>query len=545
MSRLLAFCFLYFVTLVDSVNVTYYTTRSPPFSYEDGRGLTKDVIDEILKFTTNVQMEIVVLDGNEEIFQALEARNDTADNFSLGGASITITNDREARVDFLPSYYNEGGLKVLAHSNASWSDLIKKVCKNLLVTFGLFVLGMAIMISVVGGIVWFFEFRSPEKGKLPLFFSGEDIQDTEDKKIVIKGKHIFTITSNIKAMAKEIYNAYYWTTLTLAGSEIDNPNSAISYTIQSMLKMANKMIFILAIAVFTNVINKSTTTTKINGFGDLKGETICTDIGTTSEKFLDMNNFGYTVKRLDDLNKMFQAFWDGECEAVVYDNPLLKSAINERERLVGSVNAVIVGDFLTIENYGIATSQTLPRDTYEILKQEIIRLTGNKEKMDDLTKPWLQNSGGNEGDRKSDIPTWVWVLISITGLTVLMFLVLGTCGKYTKKSLKYKEMEENRYDDDYEDDLERLEALESDKSLIHRDVTWKMNKIVVPMTMRILRILMEDDEEKKVRLDKMKERLSRRKVEDQIEKGLIPLGRPPSDEMKQSQRHHEIEMGEM
>jgi hypothetical protein len=88
------------------------------------------------------------------------------------------------------------------------------------------------------------------------------------------------------------------------------------------------------------------------------GKTVCINGGSSmvSNFMAAKNTIGYTVKdSYTDISGMFSGFWNNECDAVVYDWPLLKHEVTSRAQKCGTAStdascrsdASLVGDILT------------------------------------------------------------------------------------------------------------------------------------------------------------------------------------------------------
>jgi len=510
---------------VSAVDVTVYTKDFPPFSL-DGEGFSIDYVKQVLVdiYGQAVNVNVTKLPGNQEIFDSLVNTNDTTSDFSLGTAGISITATRDANTPFLPPFF-QSGFQVMAHSNTSLNELVKRVVRNFFIVFGIFMLVLFLIVYIVGGLAWFFEFAFPGEGNIPIFIDYE-ARARGRKPVVCCGYVCLWISPTLKVMMKEIWNAYYWTALTLGGVQTGYPVSKVTYNIHSILKGLRIAFFIIATASFTTVMQASSTTTKIDSYADLRENTVCTVSGSTSEAYLNQNNIGFGILEAPDVETMFDNFWAVSCDAVVYDFPALQAAIVERDNEHGSADAIIVGEIFNREYYGIATSQSMPDSLFATLKQAVITLNNNPQEYEALEGKWFNDIKNVSGDQKVDIPIAVYVVPSVLGIGILLMAMAWLYRRYDEKSELYRDLRKQKYDRDYRDDLQDVLRQESDIEPIYRGSDWLLDQIAIPYIIRILRVQYE--------------RELREKGVDiiQLEQGLAPMTR--SDTYRTKEQIHQI-----
>jgi hypothetical protein len=292
-------------------------------------------------------------------------------------------------------------------------------------------------------------------------------------------------------MMKEIFNAYYWTGLTLAGVQTGYPVSKGTYYIHSFLKALRIMFFIVSTALFTTVMQASSTTTKIGGYGDLREHTVCTVTGSTSEAYLNQNNIGFGILEATDVDTMFANFWAVRCDAVVYDFPALQAAIVKQDKDHGSADAIIVGPVFNREYYGIATSTSMPDSLFASLKQAVITLNNNQPEIVALEDKWFNEIQNVEGDKEVDIPVAVYIVPSLLGIFILGLAMAWLYRRYDAKSEEYRKKRKEKFDRDYRDDLVDVLKQESDIEPIYRGSDWLLDQIAIPYIIRSLRVLYE------------------------------------------------------
>ncbi len=89
---------------------------------------------------------------------------------------------------------------------------------------------------------------------------------------------------------------------------------------------------------------------------DLAGLRVGVQAGTTGDIYATDNIPGVEVVRYDEITLAFQALGSGDVDAVVNDNIVSANIISENPE----IGAVLVGDLLSAEHYGIAVQQDKP-----------------------------------------------------------------------------------------------------------------------------------------------------------------------------------------
>jgi ABC-type amino acid transport substrate-binding protein len=350
---------------------------------------------------------------------------------------------------------------------------VSRVIRNVFIALGLLLLGIVVIIYTLAPLAWFFE----------LGFSGDEIP------IFIDWNSRKTKRPKWQRIGIEIFNAFRWTGLTLMGVKTGYPESFGAQTIHSLLKLIGVVIFMIGIGAMSAVMQVSTETTHINSYNDLKGQVVCTVSGTTPQQFITQNNVGFQIVTSPDLDTMFDKFWGGVCGAVVYDFPALQNAIVEREQNHGDANGVIVGPVFNKESYGIAVSPSLPGALEETLKQSVINLNNDHDRIAILTNKWFSEIEGTTGDDEIKIPVALIVVPCVLGIGILIGAISWLYRNYEEKDENYEFRRREKNDNNYKDDLEELLMEEADNETIYKDDDWLLDKVVVPKVIRTLRVV--------------------------------------------------------
>jgi ABC-type amino acid transport substrate-binding protein len=487
MRSVLLFLLLCFAVPALGVNITIYTKDFAPFSL-NGKGYAIEYAERLILnlYGQTATTDIVVLPGNQEIFDNVLNHTDTATDFTMGTAGISITAAREAILDFSPAFF-QSGFQVLTHSSTSFSQLLRRVVRNICIYFGLLVLACVVLVITVAPLAWFFEMSFVPKDKVPIFI---DWNSRRDLKPIQCGDYVCDcITPRVVRMFTEFWHAFLWTMYTMAGVETGYPHSIGARYIHIFLKAMKLLIFTISVGAVAAISAASSTTTKINGYGDLDGHTVCTVTGSTSEVYLKANPNGFNILEATDLSEMFDNFWTRKCDAVVYDFPALQTAIVDRANTGQSADAVIVGPLFNKESYGIVFKPGNPN--YETLKQYVIALNADHGFIADLEEKWLKKTAGVTGEDDVDLPVALYVVPSVTGPILLILVIAWMYRNYDKKNHEYIKLRNEMANRDYAPELRDLVELEggNDSILMGQDET--IDRWLTPMIIRSLRVLYE------------------------------------------------------
>jgi ABC-type amino acid transport substrate-binding protein len=210
-------------------------------------------------------------------------------------AALTVTSDREQKMDFTSAFYGTGlGIAVASGGAASWAPVMRALTSFGFLQSVLALIGLAL---VVGLVVWMFERRHNEE------FGG--------------------------TFAKGLSSSVWWTTVAMTQRGIGHQGPrTMPGRFVAMLWMVGS---IIAIAVFTAGITSALTVRQlqgnVHGVTDLSKVRVGVVTGSSTEdtlRRLRIDFAGYPNAR-DGL----QAVRDGKLDAFVYDRPLLAWTINQ------------------------------------------------------------------------------------------------------------------------------------------------------------------------------------------------------------------------
>lgn len=299
------------------------TKALPPFVFIDSEGA-------VTGFSIQLWEEIARRTDLDYIFYVVESVADQIAAVERGEADlaiagITITAERESRIDFSQPYF-DSGLQIVARvgAKAPVQDLIAAIFSPALLQFLLFFLGL---ILVVAHLVWF----------------------TERKRGSFSPRYLLGISQ-----------ALWWSTVTAIGYDDRQPRSIPGRAVALLWMFAA----IFVIANLTATLSASATVRELRSdiasVADLRGHRVVTLANTTSSRYLDRLGIPYTSAA--SIEAAFDALQKRAAEAIVYDAPVLIY----RLAMLRSDELELVGDTFEPEKYGIALPTGSPlRETID------------------------------------------------------------------------------------------------------------------------------------------------------------------------------------
>ncbi|MCK0126437.1 transporter substrate-binding domain-containing protein [Gelidibacter sp. F2691] len=292
-------------------DLEFVTVERPPFTISDG--------DEVSGFAVDLMTAIAKEMGQTVSFEVAESFPEMlgrVENISADGAiaNISITRDREARMDFSQPIYH-GGLRIMVPRNQDgisiWSTLLSlDLALAILAAFALLLGG--------GMLMWFFE-----RDKQPYF----------------------------EGSARQAMFPSFWWALNLVvngGFEERMPRSAFGRLFGTFLVISSLFVVSVFVAHITASITVSAISGSIHSVSDLDGKRVGTTEGSTASIFLEERSMVYSG--YDSLDALLGDFEQGELDAVIFDGPILAHyAQNEGARYGEMLDSVF-----RPESYGIA-----------------------------------------------------------------------------------------------------------------------------------------------------------------------------------------------
>jgi ABC-type amino acid transport substrate-binding protein len=266
-------------------------------------------------------------------------------------AALTITSEREARVDFSHPFLNAGlGIAVRREATGGWLAVGERLVSGPFLTLMGGLLGLLLL---VGMLVWLLERRRNEQ------FGGGPTQG--------------------------IGSGFWWSAVTMTTVGYgDKAPQTLGGRVLAVIWMFTSVILISSFtAGITTVLTVGELSGKIQGPEDLAQARTLTVTGSTSAQFLTAHH--YEHQALPDLATALQRLAEGSADAVVYDAPILRYLLLQD---LSDQLKVLAGSFEP-QDYGIALPPGSPlrepvnRDLLELLReplwQEILfRYLGNR-----------------------------------------------------------------------------------------------------------------------------------------------------------------------
>lgn len=319
---------LFALDKTDSIRIAI--KEFPPFVFKDLRGFCIDMA-KIICERNGLKPEFVYYNTVQEVLKAVET-GDCDLNFS----GLTITAEREKRVDFSHPFFDSG--LIVAVKESPDSKVVNFVLKILKV-IGYSMLVFLIGLTVVAHAIWFLEKSDKHKRSFPTDYK------------------------------KGIVDAYWWAvvTMTTVGYGDKCPRKIIGRIIASVWMI----IGIIWFAAFTATLTSSLTLSRI-GYGEIKGladlnnKKVSVIKGTTSENFMRYHDV--TVMLAESLDDLVRSLKAETVDAVVYDAPALMYIAKKDEQIT------VVGRMFDEQKYGIAFPQGAQNRYKELFNIEILEM---------------------------------------------------------------------------------------------------------------------------------------------------------------------------
>lgn len=206
-------------------------------------------------------------------------------------AALTITPERENRLDFTHPFYTTG-LSIASRTGSSnrWWDVVRRFVSW---QFLQVVAALALLLVAVGILVWLFE-----RKKNPQHFGGGSLRG---------------ITSGI-----------WWTavTMTTVGYGDKTPTTLCGRLLGLIWMFAGLILIASFTAAITTTLTVTELASQVRGPNDLAHVKVVTIANSTSETYLQRQHLNYHPYAT--LAEALQAVARGQMDAVVYDAPLLR-----------------------------------------------------------------------------------------------------------------------------------------------------------------------------------------------------------------------------
>jgi polar amino acid transport system substrate-binding protein len=293
------------------------TRTIEPFSFEkDGRrvGYAMELWDQVAR-EAGLEYEVQTAATAQDMIDAL--KNKTTD---AGVGALSVTASREEAIDFTQPFY-ESGLQVLvAGAGGGFMDSLGQLLGNLFnwQLIGMFFLLVATMVGI-SHLVWMYEHKI-----------NEDMWPKDYK--------------------QGMWESFWWTisTLLVGGADNKGPVGVGGRVIAIVWMLLSIVLVSLLTASFTTTLTVNSLKGDINGPSDLPGRDVATIKGSTSED--PLITMGAKVQTFATVTECVAALKSGRVQAVVYDAPMLRYAVNQS----GDDKLQMVGPVFDRQNYAFA-----------------------------------------------------------------------------------------------------------------------------------------------------------------------------------------------
>jgi ABC-type amino acid transport substrate-binding protein len=296
------------------------TRDVPPFSMQRADGEWEGVAIELWR-------EIAAATDHTSTFRAMELEEllDGVANgdIDVGVAAITVTAEREARLDFTHPYYSSGlGIAVVPERGGILVGLLRRVVSWEFVSA---LSALAVVLLGAGILVWFFERRRNAEQ-----FGGP--------------------------APKGLASGFWWAavTMTTVGYGDKAPQTFGGRVVALVWMFASIIIISSFTAAIATALTVGQLSAAISGPEDLPGKRVGTVGGSTSEDYLFAR--GISPRPFDTIETALDALAAGSLDAVVYDAPVMQ--YHARRNMDGRVS-VLPGVFER-QDYALVLPQGSP-----------------------------------------------------------------------------------------------------------------------------------------------------------------------------------------
>jgi len=318
--------------------------ETPPFTIKNGDGTWSGPVVWLI---TDIVEEL----GKPIVFQESTLQNlfnGVADGtFDAGAAALSITAERERKIDFTPPYY-ESGIGIATRIDDT--EMLVLALRNIFSWRFLQVFfGLLMLLAAVGFFVWLAERKVNQKE-----FGGRP--------------------------AEGIGNGLWYSavTMTTVGYGDKTPRSLPGRAIGLVWMFLATIIISGFTAGFASSLTRDSITRKVSGPADLAKVKTGTVPGSTSALWLDQMKVPFTTG--ESVEELLRRLEKDRLGAVVYDKPVLEyyAGKNDLQKIQ------VLDPVYSRENYAIALPENAPyRERFDIL---LLQLTESDSWTSELVK---------------------------------------------------------------------------------------------------------------------------------------------------------------
>lgn len=300
------------VAAEEPASLVVATRHVPPFAIRTDQGWDGIAVELWTRVAASLGYNYVFREmGLSEMLEVVASGNADA-----AVAALTITSEREGRVDFTHPFHTSGlGIAVHQRPGGGWVASLKQVFSG---PFLKVLASLLALLTLVGVLVWLAErHRNPQFGRRPVH---------------------------------GIASGLWWSavTMTTVGYGDKAPVTLAGRLVAMVWMFASVIIISSFTAAIATALTVGTLDQGITGIEDLYRSRVVTLPGSTSEAFLEQRLVRY--RTASDLTEALNALAAREADAVVYDAPVLRYLVAERH----SDSLRVLPHVLQRQDYGIA-----------------------------------------------------------------------------------------------------------------------------------------------------------------------------------------------
>ena len=261
---------------------------SPPFVVKDADGTYSGLTIELwehIAAQNNYSFSYTEV-GLEPLIDGV-----AAGNFDIGLGAISVTAERERRIDFSLPFYNAGlGIAIPAQAEPSWWTVTKRFFSLEFLTVMLVLIGVLL---AAGWLLWLAERRHNRDE-----FSAQTLPG--------------------------VGAGFWWAavTMTTVGYGDKSPRSPLGRVVALVWMFTSVIIISSFTASITSALTINQLSSRVQSKDDLVKVRVASVPASYSAYWLERENIGY--QQAVDLPRALQDLAAGKADAVVYDAPLLK-----------------------------------------------------------------------------------------------------------------------------------------------------------------------------------------------------------------------------
>ncbi|MBI1375689.1 MAG: transporter substrate-binding domain-containing protein [Phycisphaera sp.] len=244
-------------------------------------------------------------------------------SIDVGVGALTVTAEREEMFDFSHPFYSSGlGIAASTRGDNEWIGVLKRVFSAKFLTV---VAGLAMLLLVVGGVMWLFE-----RNANPDHFGA--------------------------GRGKGIGAGFWWAavTMTTVGYGDKAPVTLPGRLVGLVWMFASIILISIFTAGITTALTVSSLGSSIAGPEDLPHVRVGSVDATTSATYLQDHGIGYTA--YDTVADAMDALADGKIDAVLYDEPILRWLVQQK----GQGTLEVLPNTVERQDYGLGLQQDSP-----------------------------------------------------------------------------------------------------------------------------------------------------------------------------------------